>query len=101
MADVASYEHLVHTKITMYNVLNVIVNRISTNSGISETQGGLFSALRFTAAKAISVDEPLGREYPQFVLRSIVDDGISQTEVRTRAAGRPSTKQLTRWMWRL
>lgn len=47
---------------------------------MGETQGGLFSALRFTAAKAISVDEPLGREFPQFILRSIVDDGISQTE---------------------
>ena len=91
-------DDLVYTRTHGFNYISVVEGVIRRlYSAMGETQGGLFSALRFTAAKAISVDEPLGREFPQFILRSIVDDGISQTEVRTRA----QADQLTKWMWRL
>ena len=64
---------------------------------IGETQGGLFSALRYVVAKAFAVDRILALEFPGLVMRSIVDDGIMQMTVRSAA----DVATLVRWMWRL
>ena len=64
---------------------------------IGETQGGLFSALRYVVAKAVAVDRPLAHEFPCHVMRSIVDDGIMQATV----SAPEHVETLVQWMWRL
>ena len=89
---------LVWTRTAVFSNVTVVegaLRRLWPNMG--ETQGGLFSALRYVVAKAIAVDRLLAIEFPGHVMRSIADDGIMQVEVRTEA----DVKGLVKWMWRL
>ena len=89
---------LVWTRTAGFSNVTVVegaLRRLWPNMG--ETQGGLFSALRYVVAKAIAVDRLLAIEFPGHVMRSIADDGIMQVEVRTEA----DVKGLVKWMWRL
>ena len=91
-------DDLVWTRTVLFYCLTVVegqLQRIEPNIG--ETQGGLFSALRYVVAKAMAVDRPLGIEFPGFVMRSIVDDGICQVKVSSAA----DCERIVRWMWRL
>ena len=73
-------------------VVEGLLRRLYPNVG--ETQGGLFSALRYAVAKAYAVDHFLLQEFTDMVLRSIIDDGIGQMEVREVA----DVESLIAWM---
>ena len=92
-------DDLVWTRTGGFSCATVVeghIKRLYPNVG--ETQGGLFSALRYVVAKAIGVDRYLAMEFPNHVMRSIVDDGILQCEVRTPE----DVRVLVAWMcWRL
>lgn len=91
-------DDLVWTRTYHFEYITVVeggIRRLTSNVG--ETQGGLFSALRYVVAKAFAVDRPLNDEFPDMVLRSIVDDGIMQMEVTCAA----DVDRLVKWMWRL
>ena len=80
---------------SMLTVVEGMLRRLYPNIG--ETQGGLFSALRYVVAKAFSVDYPLSIEFPDEIMRSIVDDGIMQMHVQSAA----HVERLVAWMERL
>ena len=91
-------EDLVYTRthdFANYTVVEGALRRIACTIG--ETQGGLFSALRYVAATAMAVDRPLAHEFPEMTKRSIVDDGIVQLVVKSPA----HVRRLVDWMWRL
>ena len=91
-------DDLVWTRTILFYCLTVVegvIRRIMPNIG--ETQGGLFSALRYVIAKAMAVDRPLSIEFVEFVMRSIVDDGITQVHVRSAA----DLERIVAWMQRL
>ena len=91
-------DDLVWTRTALFYCLTVVegtLQHIEPNTG--ETQGGLFSALRYVVAKAMAVDRPLGIAFPDFVMRSIVDDGICQVNVSSAA----DREQIVQWMQRL
>ena len=91
-------EDLVYTRThdyANYTVVEGALHRIFPTIG--ETQGGLFSALRYVVAIALAVNKPLAEEYPEMTMRCIIDDGIVQLEVRSLA----HVERLVAWMWRL
>ena len=91
-------DDLVWTRTTGFSNVTVVEGELwRLHPTVGETQGGLFSALRYVAAKAIAVDMWLSKEFPDHVMRSIVDDGIVQLEVRTPA----HVDCLVAWMTRL
>ena len=76
-------EDLVWTRTTGFSCVTVVEGELRRLfPTVGETQGGLFSALRYVVAKAVAVDMWLSLEFPDHVMRSIVDDGIVQLDVR-------------------
>lgn len=72
-------EDLVYTRTHDLSCITVVEGanrRLYPTMG--ETQGGLFSALRYVVAKEISVDAPLEVKFGDIIQHSIIDDGIAQ-----------------------